>query len=69
MERLLSVKSVQSDAKVEKENEELVEDLPEFSFGEILKLNKPETCFIISKSLVRQYKNQPKYLWGFPICS
>ena len=48
MKRLLSAKGVKSDTptEVEEDEEKLSE---EYSFFQIIKLNKPEFCFIISK--------------------
>ena len=49
---IVSIKSVHVDAKKEVEEEEEGEDLPEFSFMDILKWNKPEIFYILSERFV-----------------
>ena len=52
LERLVSVRSIQSDAKKEVEETEEDEDLPEFSFMNIMRWNKPEIGYILSERLL-----------------
>lgn len=50
--RILSVKSVTSEKEETVEAEEVEEDLPDIPFSRVFKMNKPEICYIIGKSIL-----------------
>ena len=46
------MKSVTSEKEETVEAEEVEEDLPDIPFSRVFKMNKPEICYIIGKSIL-----------------